>query len=138
MERTLALQIIEANLNRLREGIRVAEELLRYTPGAEGEFGKLKRLRLDAGDAEKEARRVLGRELSRARRLQKDAGKDETPTGEPHFGRPWPGRGLRHLTRRLRATILCPGSATSPDALPPGSKRYALPPVPNHHSLLPH
>lgn len=82
MERTLALQIIEANLNRLREGIRVAEELLRYTPGAEGEFGKLKRLRLDAGDAEKEARRVLGRELSRARRLQKDAGKDETPTGE--------------------------------------------------------
>ena len=82
MERTLALQIIEANLTRLREGIRVAEELMRYTPGAEGEFGELKKLRLDAGKAEEEIRRVLGSELSRARRLQRDAGKDETPAAE--------------------------------------------------------
>lgn len=82
MERTLALQVIEANLNRLREGIRVAEDLLRYTPGAEREFGGLKKLRLDAGKAEKETRSVLGGELSRARRLQKDAGKDETPAPE--------------------------------------------------------
>ena len=82
MERTLALQVIEANLNRLREGIRVAEDLLRYTPGAEGEFNMLKKLRLNAGAVEKEARRVLGGELSRARRLQKDAGKDKTPSAE--------------------------------------------------------
>ncbi len=82
MERTLALQVIEANLNRLREGLRVAEDLLRYTPGAGSEFGKLKKLRLDAGRAEQETRRVLGSELSRARRLQKDVGKDETPAAE--------------------------------------------------------
>jgi len=82
VERTLALQVIEANLNRLREGFRVAEDLLRYTPGAEDEFNTLKKLRLNAGAAEKEARRVLGGELSRARRLQKDAGKDKTPSAE--------------------------------------------------------
>ena len=82
MERTLALQVIEANLNRLREGIRVAEDLLRYTPGAEREFSILKKLRLDAGAAERQTRRVLGGELSRARRLQRDSGKDETPAAE--------------------------------------------------------
>jgi thiamine-phosphate pyrophosphorylase len=82
VERTLALQVIEANLNRFREGIRVAEDLLRYTPGAEGEFSELKKLRLDAGAAERETRRVLGDELSRARRLHQDAGKDKTPSAE--------------------------------------------------------
>ncbi len=82
MDRKTALQIIEANLNRLREGIRVAEDLLRYTPGAEGEFRRLKAVRLEAGKAEKKARGALGPRLRRARRLKRDAGRDVTPKGE--------------------------------------------------------
>jgi thiamine-phosphate pyrophosphorylase len=82
MERTRALQIIEANLNRLREGIRVAEDILRYSPDAAQLFNRAKVLRLDAGALEKELRASLGRELARARRLDLDAGKETAPKAE--------------------------------------------------------
>ena len=76
MEKTRALQILEANLNRLREGIRVAEDVIRYSPGSVKLYARAKGLRLASGKLEKELREQLGRELIRARRLELDPGKE--------------------------------------------------------------
>ena len=81
MEKTRALQILEANLNRLREGIRVAEDVIRYSPGSVKLYARAKGLRLVSGKLEKELREQLGRELIRARRLELDPGK-ETASAE--------------------------------------------------------
>lgn len=75
MSRRLALQVVEANLNRLREGIRAAEEALRYTSQASRLFSALKRLRERAGNREERLRKALGTELIAARELERDAGR---------------------------------------------------------------
>lgn len=75
MSRRLALQVVEANLNRLREGIRAVEDALRYTGGAEKLFTALKRLRERSGNREERLRRALGSQLIAARELEKDAGR---------------------------------------------------------------
>jgi len=82
MARPHLLQILDANLNRLREGIRASEDVLRYTDGAAGVFARLKQLRLRAGSLETELRARLGRELIHARRLSGDLGKELTLPGE--------------------------------------------------------
>lgn len=82
MKRGHALQVIDANLNRLREGLRVVEDFVRYLPQAEAAFSELKDVRLAAGRLERELRDRLGEELARARRLERDAGRDRTPAGE--------------------------------------------------------
>jgi len=75
VSRRLALQVVEANLNRLREGIRAAEEVLRYTSGAQKLFDALKRLRERAGKREERLRKTLGGALIAARELERDAGR---------------------------------------------------------------
>ncbi len=82
MERTQALQILEANLNRLREGIRVAEDVIRYSPSSAKLFSRAKSLRLASGKMEKELRELLGREIARARRLELDPGKETDSAAE--------------------------------------------------------
>jgi len=82
VKRGHALQVIDANLNRLREGLRVAEDFVRYLPGVEAAFGELKDVRLAAGRLERELRDRLGEELARARRLERDSGKSRTPPAE--------------------------------------------------------
>lgn len=82
MERTQALQILEANLNRLREGIRVAEDVIRYSPNSAKVYSRAKSLRLASGKMEKELRDLLGRELARARRLELDPGKETDSPAE--------------------------------------------------------
>ncbi len=86
MAHAQALQIIDANLNRLREGIRVAEDILRYTTGAEQASRKLKQLRLAAGNLEQELRRATGHKLAGARRIERDSGKGRTPPQELERG----------------------------------------------------
>ena len=75
MTRVLALQVIEANLNRLREGIRAAEEALRYIPEAKGVFAALKQLRQRVGNREERLRKASGSELIGARQIERDAGR---------------------------------------------------------------
>jgi len=72
VKRQTLLQIVEANLNRLREGIRVVEESLRYSKDYQASFKKLRELRHKLGSLEDELRRKLHPELFLARDLSAD------------------------------------------------------------------
>lgn len=78
MERSVVLQIIDANLNRLREGIRVIEEFTRYEPALNAIFNAIRKVRRDCGEIESSLRARLQPELALSRKIHLDAGAIET------------------------------------------------------------
>ena len=86
MKRQTLLQIVEANLNRLREGIRVVEESFRYAKDFQASFRKLRELRHKLGRLEDKLRRKLHPELFLARNLSTDTHafcEEAQPAGLP-------------------------------------------------------
>jgi thiamine-phosphate pyrophosphorylase len=79
-----ALQIIEANLNRLREGVRVVEDALRYSPTTQAGLKQAKELRHRIGKMEDELRKSLN--LLAERDVVKDAGAKLTTAAEKARG----------------------------------------------------
>lgn len=68
-------RLLDANFNRAREGLRVAEDILRYGLDRQGEFEACKKLRHEIGALQQEAERRLN--LMDAR----DSGNDVGRTG---------------------------------------------------------
>ncbi len=75
-----ALQIIDANLNRLREGIRVAEEIVRYLPQAKKSYILLQSVRRKVGRLENKIREKLCWQIVEARNTSIDLGANSTAT----------------------------------------------------------
>ena len=72
--RETALQVIDANLDRLREGLRVLEDAARYHPGFEWLQDELKGFRHQAGELEAEVRRRFPSLERDFRRMEIDSG----------------------------------------------------------------
>ncbi len=75
MNELKVLQIIDANLNRLREGLRVIQDYFRYTQSFQMLFKKVRMLTHHSGNLEKKLRKKLSPKISLARDLSHDAGK---------------------------------------------------------------
>ena len=66
-------QIIDANLNRTREGLRVCEDIARFAIADRGISESLKRIRHDATNALLRSRNMSLKKVLRARDTKKDA-----------------------------------------------------------------
>jgi thiamine-phosphate pyrophosphorylase len=75
MKKKAALRVIDANLNRLREALRVSEEVARFVADDKWCTGRLKRMRHEIAAALQGSKAITYSSLLRSRDSIKDVGK---------------------------------------------------------------